>query len=308
MVLTSTEPPTLLDARKDPSKPTKIATGASPGFTHANLWPHDMDDDWILFGGEGSGPDCTNDANSSFFTLDARNWQADRRFELVSEFKMTTGIVVDGAMPDSTYCVHWFDAHPSYVNGGLVAISWYEHGTRFLQVGTDGKIGEIGYFLPAGGQASAVYWVTPEIAYIADYTRGLDVVKFTGPVPQGRPHSTTPVSPGSTGSGQTPSTTGPAPLTPSSPGVSFSDLVALPSSKRCAKVKTFKVKARKFKDPVVSLIVSINGKKAATGKGSKLRKGVKLRKLPKRKKFTLQVQVKTKSGFQTAGQRSYRGC
>jgi hypothetical protein len=303
-VLTSTEPPTLLDVR-DPAKPVKLATGDSPGFVHANMWPHQMRDDWILVGGEGSGPDCTNNPESSFFTLDGRDWQKDKRFELVGEFKMNTGLFVDGASPESTFCVHWFDTHPSYVNGGLAAISWYEHGARFLQVGTDGKIAEVGYFLPAGGQSSAIYWITDRIAYIADYTRGLDIVKFNGDIPQGRPHQTTPVSPGQ----QTPNPgtgSGPTTTPKQSTGVSFSDLVALP--KRCGAAKKFSVRTKRAKDPVVAMTVFVNGKKAGTVRGSKLRKPVRVKKVPRKRAWSLQVEVTTKSGFKTAGQRKYRGC
>ena len=308
MVLTSTEPPVLLDARANPAKPVRVATGDSPGFNHANMWPHAMADDWILFGGESTGPGCAEDASATFFTLDARNWQADKRFELVGQYSVKPGLIIDGAFVDSTFCVHWFDTHPSYSNGGLAAISWYEHGTRFLQVGTDGKVTEVGYFLPAGGQSSAVYWVTDRIAYIADYTRGLDIVKFTGDIPQGRPQQQmTPVSPGA----PAPGAQQPGPTTAKNPqatGVSFTDLVRMPSGKRCAKAKSFTVRARKAKDPVTALTLFVGGKKAGTVKGARLRKGLRAKKLPRGKKFTVQVQVRTRSGFETASQFTYRGC
>jgi hypothetical protein len=37
---------------------------------------------------------------------------------------------------------HWFDEHPTYRNGGLVALGYYEHGTRFLDIQRNGKIKE----------------------------------------------------------------------------------------------------------------------------------------------------------------------
>ena len=55
-------------------------------------------------------------------------------------YSLAEGTLTDGKSPYTTWCTHWFDAHPSFSNGGMVAISWYEQGTRFLQVAPDGKI------------------------------------------------------------------------------------------------------------------------------------------------------------------------
>ena len=38
----------------------------------------------------------------------------------------------------------------------------------------------MGWFLPFGGETSVAYWVTKDIAYAIDYTRGFDVLKFNG--------------------------------------------------------------------------------------------------------------------------------
>ena len=57
-----------------------------------------------------------------------------------------------------------------------------------------------------------------------------------------------------------------------------------------------------------SLVVNVNGRKKASASGRKLRRGVTLRKLPRRKRFTVQVLVRTRSGYSTAAARSYRGC
>lgn len=59
-------------------------------------------------------------------------------------------------------------------------MGWYEHGTRFLDVSSQGKIKEVGYFLPVGGSTSAAYWLNKEIVYSVDYNRGLDILRFTG--------------------------------------------------------------------------------------------------------------------------------
>ena len=141
---------------------------------------------------------------------------------------------------------------------------------------------------------------------MADYVRGLDIIKWSGPVPQGRGRTMTPVSPGGS---STPNTATPLPGTSSGAGgPSFDKLVSLPSAKRCAKAKSFKVKVRKAKDPVTALELRVNGKKVLSAKGKKLKKALRVKTLPRKKRFSVQVKVRTKSGYQSAAQRSYKGC
>ena len=304
LVLTSSAPAMLLDATTDPENPAVLASTEMPGFTHANLWPHQATDDFALIGGEATGPGCSEDASATFQTWDTRTWQTDKKFTLVDQFAMSTGVPAEGRNLETTYCVHWFDPHPTYANGGLLSIAWYEHGVRFLQVGTDGKLSEIGWYVPFGGQSSDVDWISDDIVYVADYLRGLDVLRWSGPVPQGRGNTMAPATPD--GSGTPP--TAPPPGTAPKTGPSFDRLVALPSAKRCAKPKSFRVKVRKAGDPVTRLELRVNGRKVLTARGAKLRKPIKVRRLPRGKRFSVQVKVRTKSGYQSAGQRSYRGC
>lgn len=185
IILTATQPMFVLDAREDPTRPQRLATvgNADKRFNHANRWPNKGQDDFALVGGESIGPNCASKASAAFQTYDTRDWRNSQTFRLVDEFRLSTGLLTDGRMLDSTYCVHWFDEHPTYRNGGLVAISWYEQGTRFLQIGRDGMIKEVGWFVPLGTSASAAYWISDRIVYIADYNRGFDVVRFTGDLP-----------------------------------------------------------------------------------------------------------------------------
>lgn len=184
VVLTSTQPLKLLDARQDPEHPVVLgSTERKPGvFTHANLWPRGGTDDYLLVGGEAVGPGCHEDDSASFSTWDAREWRETGEVKLVDQFRISPGLVTEGRAPDSSFCVHWFDEHPYYKNGGLVSIAWYEHGTHFLKVAKDGKISEVGWFLGGGGQASAAYWIDERTVYVADYIRGLDVLRFTGDI------------------------------------------------------------------------------------------------------------------------------
>ena len=301
LVLTSSSPAMLLDATADPENPAVLASTEMPGFTHANLWPHQATDDFALVGGEATGPGCSEDASATFQTWDTRGWRASQRFTLVDQFKMSTGLPPQGASPESTYCVHWFDPHPTYANGGLMSIAWYEHGVRFLRVGVDGKLSEIGWYVPIGGQSSDVDWISDKVVYVADYLRGLDILRYTGPVPQGRGANLTPVTPATPPS---PPSSSAAPVA----GPSFDRLVALPSARRCVRAKSFKVRVRKVKDRVTSVRLSVDGRRALTAKGAKLSRPLRIRRLPRRKRFSLQVVVRTRSGHETAGQRSYRGC
>jgi hypothetical protein len=72
----------------------------------------------------------------------------------------------------------WFQEHPDFASGGLVASAFFEHGTRFLEVDRKGKIAEVGYFMPAAGETIATYWITDEIVYAIDISRGIDILQF----------------------------------------------------------------------------------------------------------------------------------
>ena len=77
--------------------------------------------------------------------------------------------------------VHWFQEHECFRNGGLVAISEYEDGVRFLQVGKDGQITEQGYFLSLGSSSSSPKWAgKDDVLYSIDYHRGIDILRWKG--------------------------------------------------------------------------------------------------------------------------------
>ena len=178
MVLTSTQPMMLLDARKDPAHPKLLALGSNKDarFMHSNLWPNEMRDKFFLAGGESSGPSC-DETDGAFMTWDTRNWKKTKTFSMIDEYRVKNGLPTDGDAPANLYCMHWFDVNPTYRNGGLVTVAWYEHGTRLLNVTSSGKIEEAGYFIPFGGSTSAAYWVTKDIIYTADYNRGIDIIR-----------------------------------------------------------------------------------------------------------------------------------
>ncbi len=89
-------------------------------------------------------------------------------FTKADEYRVFTGLPTEGNSPYDQFCAHWFTTHPRYADGGLVAMGWYEHRTRFLNVGTDGEITEKGWFYPLGGSTSAAYWANDEVLYAVD--------------------------------------------------------------------------------------------------------------------------------------------
>jgi hypothetical protein len=123
---------------------------------------------------------CGGKSDGSFMTFDATKWKKTHTFEMIDELRFASGLPTDGRMPIGTYCAHWFDVHPTYKNGGLLAMAFYENGTHFLDINSKGKISEAGYFVPLAGSVSADYWITDEIVYAVDYNRGIDILRYTG--------------------------------------------------------------------------------------------------------------------------------
>jgi hypothetical protein len=89
------------------------------------------------------------------------------------------GLFVTGQAPGSQlYCAHWMETNPSFADGGLLAVAYYNRGTRFLEVSSAGKMKEIGWITPAEGYTGSPQWLTDSIVYVMDYRRGLEVVKL----------------------------------------------------------------------------------------------------------------------------------
>ena len=187
-VLTATQPIMLLDVRKDPTKPKLLATGANADmrFIHSGRWAQNAKDKFLLMGGEKNlTPRCQEDpSRGSFMTWDASQWEKTGRFEMIDEYYAKNGTYTDGnppANPGIGGCSsHWLEAHPKFKNGGVVAAAFFGHGVRLFDVTSTGQIKEHGYFIPYGSEAGAVYWVTPEIMYVLDYNRGIDILRYTG--------------------------------------------------------------------------------------------------------------------------------
>ncbi|HEX2057921.1 MAG TPA: hypothetical protein VHI71_06090 [Actinomycetota bacterium] len=183
LVLTSTQPILLLDVR-NPLKPKMLAKGFNIDgrFIHSNDWPRKGQDKFFLAGGETNNQVRCNERNGAFMTWDASKWKKTETFTMIDEYRMVNGTYVDGSPAvNAVGCSsHWLEAHPDFHNGGIVSAAFFEHGTRFLDVSPKGKIKEVGWFMPHGGSTGASYWITDEIVYSVDYTRGIDILRFTG--------------------------------------------------------------------------------------------------------------------------------
>jgi hypothetical protein len=177
----------------DPQHPKLIATGdlGDTRLVHSNRWPRNGRDRWVLVGGETNASGTCDDTVGAFMTYDAKSvvkgggaFNFGSAMTRVDEFRPTSGTYTDGKSPYNVLgcSVHWFEEHPTFKNGGLVALAAYENGERFMQVTPDGKLVEQGWYLPGGGSTSAPHWnpFDPSILYSIDYTRGVEVLKYTG--------------------------------------------------------------------------------------------------------------------------------
>ena len=180
LIVTSSTPVMYLDARKDPTKPQILAVGAPKDdrLMHNNYWPRGGKDKFLLMASEGTG-NCGGKP-AGFMTWDATKVKSKKTFKMIDEFFLDNGLPTEGKSPYNTFCAHWFEHNKKFKNGGLVAMAWYEHGTRFLRVSSKGKISEVDYFVPVAGATSGIYWVTDRILYAVDYQRGIDILKYNG--------------------------------------------------------------------------------------------------------------------------------
>ena len=165
----------LLDV-EDPANPRIVGTGPHPEpeayILHQLIWPRRGADKLLLASGEGGeGP-----------ILSFRNvgTGADPKFEPAGRYTLGT-------------TSHWFDPHPRFSDGGLLAVGWYGQGTRILEVAPSGEITEVGHYNPGAGtpidripphNTWAARWISDDIVYAIDNGRGIDVLRYTGGIPE----------------------------------------------------------------------------------------------------------------------------
>jgi hypothetical protein len=81
------------------------------------------------------------------------------------------------AQPGATGCAsaHYLDDR----GDGVVAYAFYGQGTRFLDFSDPKDIRQVGYYRPDGGNAWAPYFYK-DLVVVADNSRGVDILRFTG--------------------------------------------------------------------------------------------------------------------------------
>src|SRR3954451_12376537 len=170
-----------------PAKPKVLYTGDAAKFVHSARWPRGGKDKLVLTGGEKNFTARCERNDSEFSTYSAEDVLAGRSTEFKGPLAQvvpagngtyTDGKPVAGALGCS---VHWFQEHPTFKNGVLVALSEYEYGVRFLQIKPDGKIVEQGFFLSLGSSSSSPKWAgKDDVLYSIDYVRGIDILRWKG--------------------------------------------------------------------------------------------------------------------------------
>jgi hypothetical protein len=265
IILGSCQPLLLMSVRPEdggsPLAPKIIATGANEDgrFIHSSRWPNGGRDKFMLAGGEANAqPQCGEDV-SAFMTWDGsqvidttapNKWRFGTKFTILDEVRPENGTYSDGHSPyNALGCsVHWFMEHPTFRNGGLVALAEYENGVRFLEISDQGKITEQGFWLPMGGSTSAPHWhPNGEIVYSIDYTRGIDILRWSGEtyVPGNQPDP-----------GATPGTGGKGPdVAPCASAAGFRSVAAKASGRGLA----FTVDRRQSRDFTVDLFQQSRG-------------------------------------------------
>ena len=170
-----------------PEHPKVLYTGQAAKFVHSARWPREGGDKFLLTGGEENFTGRCERNNSEFSVYSAQRVLSGEATTFDGPLAQVppagNGVYADGKpVAGALGCsVHWFQEHPTFQDGGLVAISEYEDGVRFLQIGSDGSITEQGYFLSLGSSSSSPKWAgKDDVLYSIDYARGIDILRWKG--------------------------------------------------------------------------------------------------------------------------------
>src|SRR4051812_15099349 len=191
ILLTACQPFTAISVNAEdggsPEHPKVLYTGEAAKFVHSARWPRDGADKFVLIGGEQNFTGRCERNNSEFSVYSADQVLAGQSTAFQGPLAQVppagNGVYADGKpVAGALGCsVHWFQEHPSFADGGLVAISEYEDGVRFLQITPDGAIKEQGFFLSLGSSSSSPKWAgKDDVLYSIDYQRGIDILRWKG--------------------------------------------------------------------------------------------------------------------------------
>jgi hypothetical protein len=124
-------------------------------------------------------PDCDGLGQFSIATLEGSYGGEGWRSTEAQPFRLKTvgtwnphdqeGTLVN----DTIYCsAHYFDA-----KDGILAYSWYDQGTRFVDVSDPTNPVQVAYYRPDDGVSWAPYYHRGYV-YVADHGRGVDILKL----------------------------------------------------------------------------------------------------------------------------------
>ena len=154
------------------------------GVPHGARWPHGTDRFLMTTTETPFSGTCGGDQLGAFVLWDARPVLAGARgFRSLAHWRPANGTYVDGRSPyNAVGCSpHFLAEHPSFRDGGLVAVAALENGVRFFEITAAATIEERSFFLGAGGTAALPIWHPDgRTVYVIDYVRGLDVLDYSG--------------------------------------------------------------------------------------------------------------------------------
>ena len=179
LTLTGSGGTAMYELTRNPLKPRLIAAVSAQDNARAQQYIHHgsqrLDKDHLLVTEEDyeAGCDAATHQDGSIQT-----WRIDRahkRLVEVGSWDAPKG--ADDSGPLSSLCSsHWFTIN----NRKVVADAWYAAGLRFLDVTNPAQPRPIGMYAGDSSIASQARFVPgrPDLVYVADYMRGLDVVKI----------------------------------------------------------------------------------------------------------------------------------
>ena len=194
-------------------EPAPIGVGPpqSGHIGHSNRWPN-LGLDKFFFGQDegiynGRCEDYPDDGRT-LYSYDTTGWAASHTFNMVGSYTLVMGngdlglaggaVEIDSQGQPSTAAVgflgcatHWFDIHPNFSGGGLIAQAAFSFGARVLNVASSGQIQQVAWFVPngtAGGDTAEAHWISDRYLALIDFDNGgLDIVEYTGPLPASGP-------------------------------------------------------------------------------------------------------------------------
>jgi hypothetical protein len=297
-LITASAPMEYLDTTVNRVKPKVLAVSDTPADHrfHTAIWPRAGEDKFVLTSYETNGtPRCEAGAGE-FAVFDATQWPTTGKFKRLHTWTPVNGQFTDGNPPAETglgCSPHWFNVRPSWNDGGVVAMAAYDNGTHFLRVASDGSVSDVGYYLAPGTNASGAYWITCDIVYVVDYTRGIDILRFKDAA-----------------SACTDPNAGSQLVTAPSQG---SPAAAAPPSvkPRCASRRSFRIRLSLphgvKRRSVRAVTVRVNGRRVGVRRGRRLTAPVDLRGLPAGK-VAVTIRYRLKGGGVKLEKRRYQTC